>query len=171
MNNSQTATMLLVGIVPGHFEAVVSQARTFAELWGAGILFANVDAARYSFVDSMDGSLVGMPLDPEVFDPAELRFDSEMRRRIGEIMLGSPSSWDVREVAGDPATELGKLAEELDAVAIVVGTREPGFVATMQEFFTGSVAVRLAHHQRRPVIVIPLAPVGSDQPWPWDEGA
>jgi hypothetical protein len=37
----------------------------------------------------------------------------------------------------------------------------------MREFFTGSVAVQLAHHQHRPVLMIPLDPTGPDAPLPW----
>ena len=44
-----------------------------------------------------------------------------------------------------------------DARAIAVGTRKPGFRASLEEFLAGSIAVSLAHNQARPVIVIPVA--------------
>lgn len=53
---------------------------------------------------------------------------------------------------------------------IVVGTRPAGFRGTVHEFLSGSVAAQLAHHQRRPVVVVPLRPVGIDEPPPWQVG-
>jgi nucleotide-binding universal stress UspA family protein len=71
-------------------------------------------------------------------------------------------------LAGDTAQSLGELAERLDARAIVVGTRRPGFRAGLEKFFTGSVAVRLAHRQKRPVIVIPVEPHAESAPWEFE---
>jgi nucleotide-binding universal stress UspA family protein len=71
-------------------------------------------------------------------------------------------------LVGNPAQALGDLADTLNASMIVVGTREATLRASLQEFINGSVAAQLAHRQHRPVVVIPLAPVPSDQPLPWD---
>ena len=60
------------------------------------------------------------------------------------------------------------LADQLDARLLVVGTRKRGLGESIREFFTGSVAARLAHRQQRPILVIPLGePVPDDQEiWP-----
>ena len=52
---------------------------------------------------------------------------------------------------------------------IVVGSREPSVRHSLRSFFTGSVAVRLAHGQQRPVVIIPLNPVPFGSELPWDE--
>lgn len=52
---------------------------------------------------------------------------------------------------GRPATELCRVADEVDADAIVIGTRGVGAVRAL----LGSVAHDLLHHARRPVTVVP----------------
>ncbi|MEA9984217.1 MULTISPECIES: hypothetical protein [Subtercola] len=49
----------------------------------------------------------------------------------------------------------------------MVGTRRASGRSTVGEFLNGSVAAHLAHRQHRPVIVIPVAPVASDDALPW----
>jgi nucleotide-binding universal stress UspA family protein len=60
------------------------------------------------------------------------------------------------------------LADQVDARLLVVGTRKRGIGESIREFFTGSVAARLAHRQQRPILVIPLGePVPDDEEiWP-----
>jgi nucleotide-binding universal stress UspA family protein len=60
------------------------------------------------------------------------------------------------------------LADQVDARLLVVGTRKRGLGESIREFFTGSVAARLAHRQQRPILVIPLGePVPDDEEiWP-----
>ena len=50
-------------------------------------------------------------------------------------------------LVGDPALAIKHLAGELDARLIVVGTRSRGIGESIREFFTGSVAARLAHEK------------------------
>ena len=54
------------------------------------------------------------------------------------------------------------------AAAIVVATRAPGPGVQVKEFFSESVAVRLTHHQHRPVVVVPLSVVDWKAKAPWD---
>ncbi|MFV0285321.1 MAG: universal stress protein, partial [Demequina sp.] len=77
--------------------------------------------------------------------------------------------WSTRALAGLPSQQLADVADEVDAVLIVVGTREPGLRGTLHEFFSGSVAAQLSHRQHRPVLVVPLAPVGPDGELPWED--
>lgn len=63
--------------------------------------------------------------------------------------------WSLRILAGDPAKALGRIAGELDARLIVVGTRRPGIEHALEEWLAGSVAAHLAHDQHRPVVVVP----------------
>jgi len=54
------------------------------------------------------------------------------------------------------------LAEQVDARLLVVGTRKRGFGESIREFFTGSVAARLAHRQTRPILVVPIGEIVPD---------
>jgi nucleotide-binding universal stress UspA family protein len=60
--------------------------------------------------------------------------------------------FDTRVVDGDPAPAIMELADEVDAVMVVVGRRGRGGFA---ELLLGSVPHRLTHHCERPVLVVP----------------
>jgi nucleotide-binding universal stress UspA family protein len=64
--------------------------------------------------------------------------------------------WAFRYLAGRPDRALTHLARAVDASAFVIGTRAPGPGSRMREAMEGSVAVRLTHHQHRPVLIVPL---------------
>ncbi|PPF25154.1 hypothetical protein C5C42_16660 [Rathayibacter sp. AY1F7] len=70
-------------------------------------------------------------------------------------------------MAGDVAHALATLADRVDAVMIIVGTKEPSLRRTVQEVFSGAVGARLAHRQHRPALMIPFAPVDDSEPLPW----
>jgi nucleotide-binding universal stress UspA family protein len=74
-----------------------------------------------------------------------------------------------RELAGDVAYALTRLADILDVEMIIVGSRRGGVRAGLKQFLTGSVAAHLAHRQSRPVVIIPVAPVAEGKPLPWEE--
>lgn len=162
---------IVVGVVPGQSAAVVKTAATFAHHFGANLVCAFVDASRYAVERYADGTLLTMPLDPDLSDERQEFFDPELEKAIAVALEHHGIPWSTRVLAGGPAVELGRLAEELDARMIVVGTRRPGFRGTIQEFFGGSVAAQLAHRQHRPVVVVPLDPVTGDEALPWAGGA
>ena len=68
------------------------------------------------------------------------------------VLAGTGVSWTFETRPGDPATELARVADERDAVCIVVGRRRHSPVGRI---FHGSVSDRLVHHCHRPVLVIP----------------
>jgi nucleotide-binding universal stress UspA family protein len=74
---------------------------------------------------------------------------------VVEALLETPVHWTLVTVTGNPATELMRLADDHAATAIVVGADTPGWTSQLRRFSTGSVPSRLAHEQRRPVVVIP----------------
>lgn len=185
---------LVVGVVRHQPDAVVREAARFAARLGAGLVCATVDVGRYIVQEHADGTITSAPVDPDLPELGEAVFDPEIEARLREL-LGSPDdeteaddtdddttsahsaadrtaphvSWSTRALAGDPAHALARLADALDADAIVVGTRDTGIRAGIQEFFSGSVAVHLAHRQHRPVIVIPLTPVDGEGALPWED--
>lgn len=103
------------------------------------------------------------PIDPDaVDDGAEL--DAALTARLAYLLTPIPVAGSLRLLAADPARALGAVASSVGATMIVVGTRERGISARLEDILTGSVAVHLTHRQECPVLVIPLGPLraGSD---------
>ncbi|MET4782508.1 universal stress protein [Glaciihabitans sp. UYNi722] len=159
---------VVVGVTPTQPESVVLQATSFAAHFDAQLVCAWVDGGRYPVEEFPDGTVRALPFDPDLAYPVDEQFPDELAVRLKRLLGAQGAKWSTRALAGDPAQALGHLADLLDATMIVVGTRRATVRGTMQEFFNGSVAVHLAHRQRRPVVVIPLAPVGSDDSLPWE---
>lgn len=147
---------VLVGVVQGQPMTVVTTAATFAQRFEADLVFANVDISHYTVEERSDGTVIAMPIDSDMVERKVEEFDPELREAIAEALRGLPVLWSVHALAGSAAQELARLAEELDASMIVVGTREHGIQGSLHELFNGSVAAQLAHRQRRPVVVVPL---------------
>jgi nucleotide-binding universal stress UspA family protein len=164
---------VIVGVVPGQSDAVVREAAVFAERFGADLVCAFVDRGR-NLAPGPDGAHLGLPIDPDLvdlgldagstLDDLDPALAAHTRSLLSELGVRSR----IRLLAGDPALALGRLAQELDADMIVVGTRDASVRATLQEFFSGSVAAHLAHRQHRPVVVVPLTPVDPDARLPWE---
>jgi nucleotide-binding universal stress UspA family protein len=165
--------ILVVGVMAMQPDAVVTQAASLARQLGARLVCASVDAGRYVVEEAPDGSIRSAPLDPDLAEveltPDEPdRLDAALEGRLRELLDPTGVAWETRALAGDPARALARLAETLDAMMIIVGTHEGGLRGTLRELFNGSVAAHLAHRQHRPVVVIPLSPVGLDAALPWE---
>ena len=158
---------IVVGIVPGQSPSVLRTAARFAERFDAELVCAWVDAARYTIAEEADDAAWSMPIDPDDDDAPVLEASPDLGAAIARALEGLGVRWSMRTLAGGPAVELARLADELDAELIVVGTREAGLRGSLHEFFTGSVAVQLAHRQHRPLLVVPLKPVARDDDLPW----
>jgi nucleotide-binding universal stress UspA family protein len=165
--NSERQRYVVAGVVPGQPDEVVQRAADLSSLLNAELVCANVDITRYTVEELSDGSVAAFPVDPDQAEVANDEFDPVLSDRLEHLLAGRPVKWSLRALAGEPAYELGHLADELDATFIVVGTRRHGFRSSAREFFTGSVAVHLTHRQHRPVVVIPLSPLPPGTPLPW----
>lgn len=161
---------VVVGVVPDQPDQVVLRAADFATHFNAVLVCASVDVTRYTVDELEDGSVSAFPIDPDVAEVIHEEFDPGLHTRIEQVLKGIDVQWTTRALAGETAHELSRLAEELDSALIVVGTRHEGFRGSLREFFTGSVAVHLAHRQHRPVAVIPLSPTPHGSAMPWDRG-
>ena len=168
-NGSTGSGGVLVAVVPGQPTAVLDQAARLADDLDLPLVCANVDPNRYLVSNYVDGTVVALPYDPDLPEVEEETFDSELASDIRQVMDGRGVPYTLKQLAGDPAWALARLADEMDARYIVVGSREAGLRGSLREFFNGSVAVHLAHRQHRPVIVVPLAPVGGSQALPWED--
>ncbi len=74
---------------------------------------------------------------------------------VGRSMTDVGLPWSCVRAAGDPARELARVADEVGAVMIVVGSRRGGLRSWTSHLVSGTVAGRLVHDQRRPVVVLP----------------
>ena len=162
------ATAVVVGVSPGISDRVIEQAALFARRIDGQLVCAFVDVGRYPVEELPDGSVRSMPMNPDIADSDPDIVPSELDAQLSRILAGSGVEWSIRILAGDTARALSALADHFDAAVIVVGTRDASMRGSLREFFNGSVAVRLAHRQHRPVLVIPVDPVIGDGPLPWE---
>ena len=162
---------VVVGVTPHQPDLVIRQAARFARQFDAGLVCAHVDAGAYVVTEHPDGSVESRPIDPDSVDWDNAVFDEALAHRIRSLARDQQVTVELRELAGDIAHALGRLAELLNAEMIVVGSRRGGLRSSMHEFFGGSVAVHLAHRQPRPLVVIPLTPVREGGRLPWEEQA
>jgi len=162
---------VLLGVSRGQPDIALIRAARFAAKFGSQLVCAHVDPGRYVIEELPDGSVTSLPLDPDLPELNCTDFDAELAAHITEVLAGEPVELIFRELAGDIAYALGRLADILDAELIIVGSRRRGFTSGVKEFFAGSVAAQLAHRQHRPVAVIPVAPVAPGEPLPWEPKA
>lgn len=161
---------VLVGVTGEQPESVPERGVAFAKAFGRDVVFAWVDTTQYTSGFMSDGTVAFTTFDPDPSAQAEHDISwLDERARAAADTAGV--SWTTRVGAGQPSAVLGALADEVGASMIVVGTREPGFIAGLQEFLGGSVAAHLAHTQARPVVVVPLLPADKDGRVPWEPEA
>ncbi len=160
---------VIVGAIPDQSPRVLKEAARYAKLLGSALIVAHVDVTRFITYEDPDGYVHTAPIDIDISaGDAQLKLVTD----AAEAVLGEPAfagvEWSVQQLVGDPALALKHLAEKSQARLIVVGTRRRGFGESVREFFTGSVAARLAHRQSRPILVVPLEhPVSDDEElWP-----
>jgi nucleotide-binding universal stress UspA family protein len=148
---------VLVGVIPGQFAAVVQRAAVLAAGLGVDLVCVHVDVSTYEET-LPDGSRILLPIDSDGDFSYVEQTAEEMRAYLTEALTDCPVVWSFRTMAGDPARALSDAADSIGASMIVVGTREPGVLHALEEVLVGSVAVHLAHHQHRPVLIVPLDP-------------
>jgi nucleotide-binding universal stress UspA family protein len=142
---------VIVGAIPDQPTRVLKKPR-YAKLFSAPLIVAHVDVTRFVYEDP-DGYMHTAPIDIDLaIGEAQL---SAVTSAAASVLDGSGVDWSVTQLVGDPALAIKHLAEKAQARLIVVGTRRRGFGESVREFFTGSVAARLAHRQSRPILVVP----------------
>ena len=159
---------VLVAAIPGQSPRVMLEGAHFARLMRAPLVIVHVDVTRFVTYEDPDGYVHSSPVDINVASgAAEL---TAVRLAAHTTLDPKGIAWELRQLVGDPAIALKNLAQQLDAKLLVVGTRDRGIGESIREFFTGSVAARLAHRQHRPILVVPLGTVAADDEdlWPQD---
>lgn len=157
---------VVAGVVPDQSSRVLKEAARYAKLLQAPLVVVHVDVTRFVTYEDPDGYVHSAPIDLNIAaGEGEL---AKVQDAAASVLAESGADWTVRQLVGDPAMALKHFADQIDARLLVVGTRKRGFGESVREFFTGSVGVRLAHRQHRPILVVPLGePVPDDQEiWP-----
>lgn len=149
---------VIAAVIPSQPAAVVWHAASLALSFGAPLICAYVDTSSYTARNYRDGVERFVPINPDSLESFDQGTLDHIQAELDQRLSGSGVSWSLRGLAGEPAHELSILAERVDASMIVVGTRRPGLGKRLEELLEGSVAVHLARHQRRPVVVVPLHP-------------
>ena len=151
---------LVVGVVPGQRPEVLQTAAALAAKLSVPLICAHVDEASYLVEWDPARSAHRLSLHPDT-DSAEIRaVTQELRRGIGSACDGLGVHWTLRTLAGDPARALGRLAAEVGAAMIIVGTPEPGLGHRITAALNGSVAAWLSHHQDHPILIVPVREAG-----------
>ncbi|UVJ39532.1 universal stress protein [Arthrobacter sp. CJ23] len=148
---------LVVGVLPGQHSEVLKTARMLAEGLGTPMVCAYVDEASYLVEWDPSRETHRMSLHPEKVDADLEAVRDDLAAFIKTALEGSPAEWTVRLLAGDPARAIGRLAADVHASMIIVGTPEPGLGHRISEALNGSVASWLSHHQHTPVLIVPPA--------------
>lgn len=158
---------VVVGVVPGQPELVTQTAASWAAALGVELYIGYVDPTRVTVEEFPDGSVRHSTIDVDTIDDLWQRRSDQIQRFLAEVLADSGIHWHFRYMAGRPDRSLTHLARAVDASALVVGTHSPGAAGRWHEFVEGSIAARLAHHQHRPVLVVPLQVVDWHAPTPW----
>jgi nucleotide-binding universal stress UspA family protein len=151
LRGATSQRVAIVGIAPDQPDLVMQTALR----WAKTGLFDRLIAV---YVDptliQVDGHWE--PLDPDSLDEEQRVQAFELGQRIDRMARNSGFPVTFRRLGGDPMRRLSDEAKRADAKAIIVGTREHGPVAAVEEWLRGSISVRLEHSQSVPVVVIPL---------------
>jgi nucleotide-binding universal stress UspA family protein len=102
-------------------------------------------------------SLDDYPVDPDA-DDWEAQAARALRGQRAEVeaaLTAVVSGWSYHAARGDPVKLLCAVAEEQDALMIVVGTRGEGAGAALARLLNRSVSRAVIGRQRRPVLVVP----------------
>jgi nucleotide-binding universal stress UspA family protein len=96
------------------------------------------------------------PVDPDADDWEEQAAKSleEESQRVSAALAGYPCGWSYVAVRAEPADALNRMAEQFDAVMIVVGVRSHGWRHLLERLAGPSVSHRLITHCHRPVLVV-----------------
>lgn len=147
--------VVVLGVTPRTPVEVIRTAVTFARPLAAEIVCGSVDESDYAMEATTDPVILNrQPINSDLNHPAA-PFDAALHATLSREFDEAGVRWKARALAGEAAHRLHLLAEELDAMAIIVGA-PASHGESLHERFVGSVATRLAHRQHRPVIVVPL---------------
>lgn len=157
---------VVVGVHPGQPELVTLTAASWAMALGVELYIGYVDPMRVTVEEFADGSVRHSPIDVDTAGDSWHGRSQQIQQFLTEVLADSGITWHFRYLAGRPDRSLTHLARAVDASALVVGTHSPHASSRWHDFIEGSMAAHLAHHQHRPVLMVPLKVVDwHTTPW------
>lgn len=167
MSGAEGDGPVVVGVHRGQSLEVLEEAVRLATELGRPLLCGYVAEDSYLTEWDRPGDVAEESLHPTEVGAGEGDAVLELSAAIEATLEKtgqSPPDWTLRLLAGDAAKALGRVAAEVDARLIVVGTRRRGLSSALEDWLAGSVGGRLAHDQPRPVVVVPVTTKGSLTP-------
>ena len=97
------------------------------------------------------------PIDPDAADWEEQAQQTlaEQQEGVHAALAEAPEGWTYHASRGDPVTLISAVAEEHNALMIIVGTRGEGFGPAVERLLGRSVSHGVIRRQHRPVLVVP----------------
>jgi len=114
---------LLVAVSLDSSPAVVRCAAQAAQRLLVGLVVVHVDEARGPGFTRPDGTVIMLPIDPDLPDDVNAASIRALRATVGETLAMTPIPWRWEERFGPAARVLAELADELDSPCIVLGAR------------------------------------------------
>lgn len=101
-------------------------------------------------------NLADYPIDPDSseWESAARAAVTREHQEVRAALDGHLTGWSYYAAHGVPANLLASVANEYDALMIVVGSRGEGLTRTLGRLMGGSVADGLIHYCGRPVLVV-----------------
>ncbi len=158
---------VVAGIVPGQPELVMLTAASWAAALQVDLYVGYADPSRVTVQEYPDGTVRHSGMSVDVVDDSWRKRSEQIQAFLEQVLADSGVTWHFRYLAGRADRALTHLARAVEASALVVGTHGHGTAARWRDFVEGSVAAHLAHHQHRPVLVVPLEVVDWHAPTPW----
>lgn len=158
---------IVAGIVVGQPELVTLTAASWATALNVDLYVAYVDPTRITVTEHPDGTVRHTEVSVDAVDDSWRERYDQIETFLHEVLADSDVTWHFRYLAGRPDRSLTHLARAVDASALVVGAHGHGISTRWHDFVEGSMAARLAHHQHRPVLVVPLQVVDWHAATPW----
>lgn len=150
---------LVVGITLDQPDLVPRTALAWSKaLGGVPLYVAFVDESRVVDEEFPDGTVRHSAFDPDELGESWHARADRLQSFAAAVLDGQGAEWHFRYLAGRADRALTHLARAVDASALVVGARRPRN-ERVHDFVSGSIGLRLARHQHRPVLVVPLSVV------------
>jgi len=162
--------VIVVGVLPDQPSWVLQVAGEYAREFRGRLVCVTVDPTRYTFEELPNGTYLSAPIYPNLVE-REPDVSAERLQELGAVLDPLGVHWSARQLIGDAAKSLIRVAEEENALMFVVGARPGGVGTAVRRFFSGSLATTLTHRQWRPGVVVPVEPSSPEQRLPWEAHA
>lgn len=81
----------------------------------------------------------------------------DLQHRLEEVLLQDDVPWILKIAYGDPARALAKVAEQLEATLLVIGSHQKRTPWNLGQFRHNSMVLRALLHPQVPVVLVPTS--------------